>query len=117
MLQEASKHPAYYFEILLALFCGFRSGEIRGLRYEDFNKEDKIIYVQRQYTSAYTLADTSDAFEFYSEEKAPKANGYRFLKVPFFIFDELEKRKKFNVQIIQAKKGKSTMTHSLKNLV
>lgn len=137
MLQEASKHPAYYFEILLALFCGLRSGEIRGLRYEDFNKEEQTIHVQRQYTSAYTLADVSDAFEFYSEEKAPKANSYRFLKVPFFIFDELEKRKKFNAQIIQSKKekgyteldedyvciscfgkrkGKSTMTNSLKHV-
>lgn len=37
LLQEASKHPGYYFEILLGLFAGLRAGEIRGLRYEDFD--------------------------------------------------------------------------------
>ena len=42
-LQTASKHPNVYFEILLALFAGLRTGEIRGLRYEDFDPESKVL--------------------------------------------------------------------------
>ena len=43
LLQEASKHPGYYFEILLALFAGLRGGEVessRVLRVADFLFEE-----------------------------------------------------------------------------
>lgn len=108
LIKEALKHPAYSFEVLLALFCGLRAGEIRALRYEDFNKENQTLRVERQYTNSYCLSDTNDAFEFkyVKEEKAPKANSYRILKIPSFLFEEFEKRKKFNEELLKEKKEK-----------
>lgn len=103
MLQEASKHPGYYFEILLGLFAGLRSGEIRGLRYEDFDVEKHTIRVARQYTSNYCLSDNNGQFEYscYMEEKEPKASSYRILHVAGFLFEELEKKRAFNEKIIK----------------
>lgn len=108
LIKEALKHPAYSLEVLLALFCGLRAGEIRALRYEDFNKENQTLRVERQYTNSYCLSDTNDAFEFkyVKEEKAPKANSYRILKIPSFLFEEFEKRKKFNEELLKEKKEK-----------
>lgn len=109
LLQEASKHPGYYFEILLGLFAGLRGGEIRGLRYEDFDLERHTLRIARQYTSNYHLADSSGHFSYtsYMEEKSPKADSCRLLRIPDFLFDELEKKRSFNEQILQnrTKKG------------
>ena len=107
LLQEASKHPGSYFEILLALFVGLRSGEIRGLRYEDFDPDRCTIRIARQYTANYTLADCNDHYDYtcYMEEKSPKKDSYRLLQVPSFIFDELEKKRLFNEKIIQNRRA------------
>lgn len=107
-IQEASKHPGYYLEILLGLFAGLRRGEVSGLRYEDFDPERQTIRVARQYTTNYQLADQDDNFSFiyYMEEKSPKKDSYRLLRVPSFLFDELNARKTFNEQIIQSRRAK-----------
>lgn len=103
LLEEASKHPGYYLEILLATFAGLRSGEVRGLKYSDFNKETQTLRISRQYTNNYHLADVDNHYTYkvFSEEKAPKGSSYRLLKIPAFLFDELEKRKVFNEAIIK----------------
>lgn len=108
LLQVASKYPGYYLEILLALFAGLRTGEIRALRYEDFDAEAQTIRIARQYTSNYTLADSNDHFtySYYMEEKEPKAGSYRLLHVPAFLFDELERKREFNEKIIRNRKAK-----------
>lgn len=113
LLQEASKHPGYYFEILLGLFVGLRTGEIRGLKYEDFDEETKTLRISRQYTSNYSLSDNNDHFEYsyFMEEKKPKADSCRLLQIPDFIFEELENKKAFNAAIIknQKEKGKEKL--------
>ncbi len=108
LLQVASTHPGYYFEILLGLFAGLRSGEVRGLRYEDFDAEKQTIRVSRQYTANYFLADSDDHFEYscFMEEKRPKGDSYRLLHVPSFLFDELERKKEFNETVIRNRKAK-----------
>lgn len=139
LIHEVMKHPAYSFEVLLALFCGLRSGEIRALRYDDFNKEEQTLRVERQYTNSYCLTDAYDTLElkYVAEEKAPKANSYRLLKIPAFLFDEFEKKKRFNEELLKDKKekgitdldeeyiciscygkrkGKTTLTASLKRM-
>ena len=106
LLQEASKHPGYYFEILLGLFAGLRTGEIRGLRYEDFDIQNHTIRISRQYTTNYNLADNNGHYDYtsYMEEKKPKADSCRLLHAPAFLFDELEKKRAFNEKIIQNRK-------------
>lgn len=108
LLETCSKHPAGYFEILLAVFVGLRSGEIRGLKYSDFNEKEKTVRISRQYTTNYTLAESDDSYIFKAtlEEKAPKACSYRTLKIPDFIFEELKKRKKLNKEVIKKLKNK-----------
>lgn len=103
MLEEASKHSSTYFEILAATFLGLRSGEIRGLKYSDFNEKEKTVRICRQYTTSYALAESNDSYTFTAiqKEKSPKADSYRLLKIPDFIFDELKKRKKINKEIIR----------------
>ena len=103
LINEASKHPGYYFEILLGLFAGLRTGEIRGLRYDDFDPEKHTIRISRQYTTNYQLADNNGdySYSYYMEEKDPKAGSFRLLHVPGFLFDELEKKRAFNEKIIQ----------------
>ena len=108
LINEVSKHDGFYFEFLLALFAGLRSGEIRGLKYEDFDEVNQTIRIFRQYTSNYSLTESNGHYCYsnYMEEKAPKADSFRVLRVPGFLFDELIKKKEFNSRIIANLKNK-----------
>lgn len=107
-VKESSKHEGNYFEILLALFAGLRTGEILGLKYEDFDESAHTIRIARQYTANYALAESNDHFAYSSfrEEKAPKGQSSRILRVPDFLFDELKKKKELNSIIIRNLKKK-----------
>ncbi len=108
LLKEASGHEGYYFEILLALFAGLRSGEILGLTYSDFDKEAGTVRIRRQITTNYCIADCNGQFLYtrLSEEKPPKASSYRTLKIPGFLFDELDRKKAFNRKILETRRTK-----------
>ena len=47
LLQAASKDN-WYLEILLGLFCGLRKGEIYGLKFSDFDLENRSVKISRQ---------------------------------------------------------------------
>ena len=102
-IQTASEHPGYYFEILMALFAGLRRGEVRGLRYDDFDYENRTVRIARQYTSNYHLADANGDYSYsrYDEEKDPKKSSSRILRIPDFLFDELDRKRAFNETIIK----------------
>lgn len=100
---EASKiYHGCYLEIMLALFCGLRTGEILALKYSDFHKVSKTLVIERQYTRDYIYEDKTDnkeaALKVFSSErsfKPPKTlNSNRCLKIPDVIFKELNVRKK-----------------------
>lgn len=95
-LLSASCKDNWYLEILLALFCGLRKGEIRGLKFSDFNEEKKTVKIQRQLGNQYELKANEFKVEKMScIEKDPKTdNSFRTLRVPQIIWDELAKRKK-----------------------
>lgn len=86
----------WYLEILLALFCGLRKGEIRGLKFSDFNYEKMTVSISRQLANKYELS--SNEFKIKKMifvEKDPKTpNSFRTLRVPDIIWKELDKRKK-----------------------
>ncbi len=52
-LQAAKSYHSCYLEILLALFCGLRTGEILALRYTDFNSKNRTVTISQQYTRDY----------------------------------------------------------------
>ena len=95
-LLSASCKDNWYLEILLALFCGLRKGEIRGLKFSDFNEEKKTVKIQRQLGNQYELKSNEFKVEKIScIEKDPKTdNSFRTLRVPKIIWEELAKRKK-----------------------
>lgn len=106
LLQEAYTYHTVYLEILLALFCGLRIGEIRGLKYEDFDPIRKTLSIKRQYTNDYevVVTDSEDYKAVMADRylKPPKTlNSYRILKVPDVIFRELEIRRKDNERIFE----------------
>lgn len=76
-------------ELLLALLCGLRKGEIYGLKFTDFNINEKTVHVQRQ-----VQPDMVETEVLSQTEKALGAlSSYRVLSVHPIIFRELQYRK------------------------
>lgn len=97
-LLKQTKDSEWYLEILLAVFCGLRKGEIMGLKFSDFEIDNQILRINRQLVNDATLADNPTATrvkvdKYELVEKPPKKDSYRILRVPKIIIKELEKRK------------------------
>lgn len=106
LLTVAKDHQAFYFEILLALFCGLRQGEILALKYSDFDTENKTISITNQYTREYAISKVDNTYQMQSNmvTRAPKSGSERKLKVPDFIFEELERKKQYNASLLKKAK-------------
>lgn len=93
-LELASKGN-WYLEILLALFCGLRKGEVLGLKFDDFNPNKRTVRISRQLAFKYTMKEKQfviDKMEL--EERDPKTeNAFRTLRIPEVVSKELEKRR------------------------
>lgn len=94
LLKVAEDNP-WYLEILLALFCGLRKGEIQGLKFSDIDAERRIVSINRQITSnPIVLKGQSKIAAYEVEERDPKTeNSFRMLKIPEAIMPEIEKRR------------------------
>ena len=90
-----AKNTSWYLEILITLFCGLRKGELLGLKFNDFDIEDRTLLITRQLCVDYELDNESSHIRSRKlVEKPPKtSNGKRKLKVPEIIIEELVKRK------------------------
>ena len=76
------------------MFCGLRKGEIAGLKFGDFDAENRTIYIQRQITSNPVIPKGQSKIEAYEViEKPPKTdNSYRLLRIPEAVAEQIEKR-------------------------
>lgn len=100
-LKKLLKHTnsgKWYLEILLAVFCGLRKGEIMGLKFEDFDLEKQTVNIQRQLVNSPSISTDSEILKVRVDnyeliEKPPKKDSYRILRVPKIIIKELKKRK------------------------
>ena len=94
-LLEVTSKSNWYLEILLALFLGLRKGEIRGLKFSDFDEEQQTVMIQRQLSVDKEYYDLT--YEKKSSKyvvKAPKTkNSVRKLHVPDYVWAEVLKRK------------------------
>lgn len=86
-------------EILLALFCGLGKGEIVGLKFSDFDLDDKFVRINRQLVKDAFLSDNPDALRVKIDkyeliEKPPKKDSYRTLRIPKVIITEVKRRKR-----------------------
>lgn len=94
LLKAASKNN-WYLEILLALFCGLRKGEIMGLKFCDFDFEKSTVYINRQIASDPKIKKDSGSKidEYGLVERDPKTpNSFRTLRVPEVVMAEVKKR-------------------------
>lgn len=84
----------WYLEILLALYAGLRKGEILGLKFSDFNYENKTVKIQRQIAYDYEMNQGTYTIESMSKvERDPKTqNSVRTIKLPDIIIKETIKR-------------------------
>ncbi len=109
-LAAAYHYDNLYLEILLGLFCGLRNGEVRGLKYEDFDYENQTITISRQRCSSTKIRVVKSKAVYEGRERyfsAPKTpNSYRTLKVPEIIFQELDRRKNINQHILASQPDK-----------
>lgn len=94
---EKAADNNWYLEILLGLFLGLRKGEILGLKYGDFNVENRTVSISRQITASPKDINGREVRGYLTIEKPPKtANSYRILRVPKAVMDEVIIRKKMN---------------------
>ena len=94
-LLKAAYGSGWYLEILLGLFCGLRKGEISGLKFGDFDAENRTIHIRRQITSNPVIPKGESKIKTYEViEKPPKTdNSYRLLRIPEAVATEIEKRR------------------------
>lgn len=99
---KAASSSEWNLEIMLALFCGLRKGEILGLKFRDVDIANETVHIQRQITSNPIIPKGQSRIEDYRiEEKAPKTeNSFRTLKLPSALVREISKR----AELIQSKK-------------
>lgn len=96
VLLAAASKSNWYLEILLAVFCGLRKGEIGGLKFSDFDMEQETVSISRQITSNPIIPKgQSKPEEYQIIERAPKTeNSYRTIRVPAAVLKEINIRKK-----------------------
>lgn len=96
ILLKKGKGRNWFLEIILALYCGLRKGEILGLRFSDFDIENETVTIERQLVSEAVLDEDGKTVKEYRlvfrEPKSETSN--RTLKIPPIILVELEKRRK-----------------------
>ena len=90
-LLKAAYGSGWYLEILLGLFCGLRKGEISGLKFRDFDAENRTIHIQRQITSNPVIPKGESKIKTYEVmEKPPKTdNSYHLLRIPEAVATEI----------------------------
>lgn len=106
LLFGAYEYQSIYLEVLLGVFCGLRPGEILGLKYSDFDFDEKTVDIKRQITrNSKVVVENGTTFKIYSAEKSPKppksVASYRTLRVPQVILDEVLKRKEYNKAMVK----------------
>lgn len=99
-LLEVSSKENWYLEILLGVFCGLRRGEIQGLKFSDFNYDEKTVTISRQLVSEYTFEDDMEVkgfkiTDYTTKERDPKTiNAFRKLRVPDVVIEQVKNRHK-----------------------
>lgn len=109
---KAASESEWNLEIMFALFCGLRKGEILGLKFSDVDIANGTVHIQRQITSNPFIPKGQSKIEDYRvEEKAPKTeNSFRILKLPSALLKEINKRSEL-IQRRRVEKGRTFLDH------
>lgn len=108
---EKAADSNWYMEILLGLFLGLRKGEILGLKYGDFDVENRTVKIARQITSSPKNINGQEVTGYLPLEKPPKTpNSNRTLRVPEAVMDQVIARKKL-IDFRKEQMGGNYMDH------
>lgn len=93
LLDGCKDYHSIYWEVLMALFCGLRPGEIRGLKITDFDLEQNTVHVCRQIGNNFKLEVMEDnSLSFKKQKDQPKAvkseSSDRILGIPKLIKEQ-----------------------------
>ena len=92
VFMETVRDSSWKLEVLLAVFCGLRKGEIYGLKREDISDDYQTIHIRRQVTSD-PHEDDEEQMHYGVIEKPPKtSNSARTLHLPELVSRELRNR-------------------------
>lgn len=103
---KGCQKTSWYLEILIALFCGLRKGEILGLKFSDIDFKNNTLKVQRQLVYDPKLKEKSSKVSLWNViERDPKTeNSIRRLRIPEDIMAEIIRRKE-QVDILKVEYG------------
>lgn len=105
-LLTAAKERNWFLEIILGLYCGLRKGEILGLKFGDFDFEERTVTIERQLVADIETEEGS--YKIVKREnilRDPKSeNSKRRLKVPEIVLVEVERRKE-RIRLLKEKMG------------
>ena len=88
-LFQAVLNSNWCLELLLALLCGLRKGEIIGLKFSDFSFEEKKVYIQRHVIQEFSKENSNMAIV----KPLNTSCGKRVISVPSIVLDEVKRRK------------------------
>lgn len=95
LLKAAKKDHTHYVEILLCLFVGLRTGEVRGLNYDNIDFSKHTVTVSQQITGLSYVKGSNRVNP--KCVKPPKSQcSVRTIRVPDIVIKELMLRKKEN---------------------
>ena len=105
LLQE-ERNRNWFLEVMLALYCGLRKGEILGLKFSDFDLEKNTVTIRRQLVTEMAIEDGSYKVREYALAfRNPKSEtSKRTLKIPPVVLIELERRREF-INFLKHKPG------------
>lgn len=112
LLEATREYHSVFLEVLLAIFCGLRTGEILGLKFSDFDIQKHTVTIRRQITRDYKVIVKNgiECKMISGSEKSikpPKSfTSYRTLRVPAIVIEELQVRMQENQELL-AKEGYS----------
>ena len=94
---QAERSRNWFLEVMLALYCGLRKGEILGLKFSDFDIENQTVTIRRQLAANLKIEDGSYNIEEYNLVfRDPKSEtSKRTLRVPPIVLIELERRREY----------------------
>lgn len=94
---QAERSRNWFLEVMLALYCGLRKGEILGLKFSDFNIENQTVTIRRQLVANFKIEEGSYKIEEYNLVfRDPKSEtSKRTLRVPPIVLIELERRREY----------------------
>lgn len=100
--EEMMDKPLSYYAFQLLYWCGIRSGEILGLKFQDFDFEKQTVRISRQLVGNLKLKEKEFTVTEYAViERNPKTeNSYRILRVPKVVMREVKRRQ----QLIELRK-------------